>query len=300
MEQSADYWRGAGERIETLLQANAGAGPVARDRAEQLVREVVQLYGAALERTVALADPATMDAMVRDDLVSSLLLVHGLHPHDVETRVRTALDSVRPYLGSHGGDVELIEVADGVVRLRLLGSCNSCPSSSVTLETAVQDAVQAAAPETTGIDVETPDSHELKSGVISVESLFSHVHAEGGGTHWVEVPEFAEVEVGEVAGFRVSGTDLLVCRSGDDLYAYRDHCPVCEHSMAGAVLERMMGRPARDAAVLTCPTCSAHFSVYGAGARVGTGSEQLAPVPVLIRDGVLSVALADDSVIPVT
>ena len=53
MEQSADYWRGAGERIETLLQANAGAGPVARDRAEQLVREVVQLYGAALERTVA-------------------------------------------------------------------------------------------------------------------------------------------------------------------------------------------------------------------------------------------------------
>ena len=157
MEQSADYWRGAGERIETLLQANAGAGPVVRDRAEQLVREVVQLYGAALERTVALADPATMDAMVRDDLVSSLLLVHGLHPHDVETRVRTALDSVRPYLGSHGGDVELIEVAGGVVRLRLLGSCNSCPSSSVTLETAVQDAVQAAAPETTGIDVETPD-----------------------------------------------------------------------------------------------------------------------------------------------
>jgi len=276
MEQSADYWRGAGERIETLLQANAGAGPVARDRAEQLVREVVQLYGAALERTVALADPATMDAMVRDDLVSSMLLVHGLHPHDVETRVRTALDSVRPYLGSHGGDVELIEVADGVVRLRLLG------------------------PETTGIDVETPDSHELKSGVISVESLFSHVHADGGGTHWVEVPEFAEVEVGEVAGFRVSGTDLLVCRSGDDLYAYRDHCPVCEHSMAGAVLERMMGRPARDAAVLTCPTCSAHFSVYGAGARVGTGSEHLAPVPVLIRDGVLSVALADESVIPVT
>lgn len=171
MEQSADYWRGAGERIETLLQANAGAGPVVRDRAEQLVREVVQLYGAALERTVALADPATMDAMVRDDLVSSLLLVHGLHPHDVETRVRTAaLDSVRPYLGSHGGDVELIEVADGVVRLRLLGSCNSCPSgSSVTLETAVQDAVQAAAPETTGIDVETPDPHEVKSGVISVE-----------------------------------------------------------------------------------------------------------------------------------
>lgn len=93
---------------------------------------------------------------------------------------------------------------------------------------------------------------------------------------------------------------LAVLAALIDLYAYRDHCPVCDHSMAGAVLERMMGLPVRDAAVLTCPTCSAHFSVYGAGARVGTGSEHLAPLPVLIRDGVLSVALADDSVLPVT
>lgn len=292
---SGDYWRGAGERIETLLQSSAGGGPVARDRAEQLVREVVQLYGAALERTVQLADPEMVETMVHDDLISSLMLVHGLHPHDVETRIRTALDSVRPYLGSHGGDVELIEVSGSVVRLRLLGSCNSCPSSSVTLESAVQDAVQSAAPETTGIEVETPTEHEPKAGVISVESLFSHVHRDTG-SQWVSVPELAEVAAGEVAGFRIGGVDLLVCRSGDDLYAYHDHCPACERSLAGAVLERMMGRSTRNAAVLTCPHCSVHYDVRGAGARVDAGTEHLAPLPILTRDGVLSVAVPIDSV----
>jgi len=50
-----------------------------------------------------------------DDLVASRLLVHGLHPHDVHRRVNDALDSVRPYLGSHGGDVHLVEVADLLV-----------------------------------------------------------------------------------------------------------------------------------------------------------------------------------------
>lgn len=291
-----DYWRGAGERIETLLQASAGGGPVARDRAEQLVREVVQLYGAALERTVHLADSAMVDEMTRDDLISSLLLVHGLHPHDVETRIRTALDSVRPYLGSHGGDVELIEVTGGVVRLRLLGSCNSCPSSSVTLESAVQDAVTAAAPETSGIEVETPTEHEPKAAVISAQSLFSHIHHDAAG-HWIGVPEFAEVGEGEVAGFCVEGADLLVCRLGDTLYAYRDHCPVCDRSMAGAMLERMMGRPARSGVVLTCPNCGTHYDVRTAGARVDAragvdaGAEHLAPLPLLPRDGILSVAV---------
>ena len=78
----------------------------------------------------------------------SLLVVHGLHPDDVGTRVERALDGVRPYLGSHGGDVELLGVTDdGVVRLRLLGSCDGCPSSSVTLTLAVENAIQEAAPE---------------------------------------------------------------------------------------------------------------------------------------------------------
>src|SRR6201993_3947247 len=172
-------WRTAGDRIQTLLDASASGGAVARQRAEQLVREVTDLYGAGLERMMRLAvsaNPELAETFADDKLVASLLLVHNLHPHSVQRRVSDALDSVRPYLGSHGGDVHLMEVTDdGVVRLQFAGSCKSCPSSSVTLELAVEDAVRAAAPEIESIEVVAA---EAKSGsVIPADSLLSRVHA---------------------------------------------------------------------------------------------------------------------------
>jgi Fe-S cluster biogenesis protein NfuA len=152
-----------GERIEALLEASAVAGPVARDRAEQLVRLVVELYGAGLERLLEIAhdagalDEALLDRIAGDPLVSSLLLVHGLHPYGLGERVERALADVRPYLRSHGGDVELLGVAeDGTVGLRLLGHCDGCAGSTATLTTAVREAIEAAAPEVTRIDVAEP------------------------------------------------------------------------------------------------------------------------------------------------
>ncbi|MGV9719521.1 NifU family protein [Nocardia beijingensis] len=281
-------WREAGDRIETLLEASSAGGALARERAEQLVRELVGLYGAALTRVIELLDEAAVERLARDDLVASLLLVHGLHPHDVTTRVANALDSVRPYLGSHGGDVHLVDIADGVVRLELAGSCKSCPSSSVTLELAVEDAVRAAAPEIESIEVVAAATES--AGVISADSLFSRVRADGGRSgSWVAVPELAELGAGEVGGFAVGGLTVLACRVGEELYAYRDHCPACDRSLAGAALERRVGFPAGDA-VLRCPTCRAHYDVVHAGARVD-GEGHLEPLPVLVRSGELSVAV---------
>lgn len=278
-------WRTAGERIEALLDAASAGGPVGRERAEQLVREVVGLYGAALGRMITLSDPRAVERFAADDLVASLLLVHGLHPHDVRRRVADALDRVRPYLGSHGGDVELIGVgADGVVRLRLTGSCKSCPSSSVTLELAVEDAVRAAAPEVTGIEVA---ADAPKATVIPAGTLLDRVRA---ATVWYPVPELAELEPGEVGGFTVGDTVVLACRVGDELFAYRDHCPSCDGSLAGAALHRW---PDRRGAVLRCPRCRAHYDVVRAGVGLDGPDHHLAPLPLLLRDGVLSLALRD-------
>ena len=106
-------------------------------------------------------DDDVLADLAADELVAGLLIVHGLHPYGVEQRVEEALESVRPYLGSHGGDVELLEVSEaGTVRLRLLGSCDGCPSSSVTLKLAVEGAIESAAPEVVSIEVETPSTSE--------------------------------------------------------------------------------------------------------------------------------------------
>jgi Fe-S cluster biogenesis protein NfuA/nitrite reductase/ring-hydroxylating ferredoxin subunit len=285
-------WRTAGDRIQTLLDSCAASGAAAYERAQQLVREVVGLYGAGLERIMQLSDdPALAERLATDDLVASLLLVHGLHPHDVHRRVSDALDRVRPYLGSHGGDVDLIGVADEpdgqIVRLAFTGSCKSCPSSAVTLELAVEDAVRAAAPEISSIEVVMA---EATTNVIPAESLLTHVHSNGSHapskghspTAWHPVPELAELQPGEVAGFKIADTTVLACRVDDEVFAYRDHCPVCDDTLAGASLDPL----------LECPRCRSHFDVVHAGAGVNVpGGAHLEPLPLLTRDGVLSVAM---------
>ena len=73
----------------------------------------------------------------------------GLHPEALDDRVEAGPGPVRPFLGRHGGDVELLGVDEeaGAVRLRLLGSCDGCPSSAATLQGAVERAILEAAPE---------------------------------------------------------------------------------------------------------------------------------------------------------
>jgi Fe-S cluster biogenesis protein NfuA/nitrite reductase/ring-hydroxylating ferredoxin subunit len=295
-EQDAQ-WRTAGDRIQNLLDASATGGAIAHERAEKLVREVADLYGAGLERMMGMAlgaQPELADSFAGDDLIASLLLVHGLHPHAVERRIEDALDGVRPYLGSHGGDVHLLEVAGEVVRLQFAGSCKSCPSSSVTLELAVEDAVRAAAPEISSIEVVTAEP-DAKPAVIPAEQLMSRVHAQPQGHAWYPVPDVADLEPGEVGGFAVAGTTVLACRLGDRLFAYRDRCGACGESLAGAVLHRRLGAATGDA-VLRCPRCQAHFDVVHAGACVdgnGSADAHLEPIPLLERDGVLSLAVAE-------
>jgi Fe-S cluster biogenesis protein NfuA/nitrite reductase/ring-hydroxylating ferredoxin subunit len=305
----------AGERISSLLDALAAGGPVARDRAEELVRQVTDLYGAGLERILQLLDgqgvltAKTLDALTADRLVSGLLLIHGLHPLGLPARVAGALDSVRPYLGSHGGDVELLGIsAEGVVRLRLLGSCHGCPSSSVTLKLAVEDAIETAAPEVTAIEVEEA-APAASPALIPVGALRSRLDgAPGtspGGTPepagnapetapaagtWEAVPALSELQPGGVAGFLVAGLEVLTCRIGADIYAFADRCPRCTHAMPGATLQRALAAPL-GGGLLVCPHCRSHFDVRQAGACVEDKSLHLDPLPLLLRDGVPSVAV---------
>jgi Fe-S cluster biogenesis protein NfuA/nitrite reductase/ring-hydroxylating ferredoxin subunit len=289
--------RATGERIEVLLEAASAGGRVARERAEELVRLVVDLYGAGLERLLDIAheagrlDDVLLDRLAADDLVAGLLTVHGLHPHSVETRVAQALDSVRPYLGSHGGDVEFLGLTDtGAARLRMLGSCDGCASSAVTLTLAVETAIQSAAPEVTGIDVEEAPSGGATAPVIPVSALRSRLESTGGTGSWEVVGGLGDLAAGQVGAFSVAGLPVVAVRIGSDLYAYRDHCPGCGTSLADGVVERRLGGGADDA-VLRCAGCRAHFDVRHAGRALDAPDLHLEPLPLLVHDGVAAVAV---------
>ena len=153
--------RATGDRIEQLLEElRVAADPRVFARTEELLRLVTDLYGGGLMRMVELVasiDPAAVRRMVDDELVASLLIVHGLHPDDLAARLDRALTSVRPLFAKKGGDVELVDVdaAAGAVLLRVVGSCDSC--SAATLRSAVEQAISEAAPEIVRIDIEEPE-----------------------------------------------------------------------------------------------------------------------------------------------
>ena len=149
------------ERVQDLLGSlDDIADPFAQQRVSELIGAVLELYGAGLDRILGVVADAgeaglpIRDALLDDGIVASLLLIHGLFPVPLEERVIEALDSVRPFLASHGGNVELISVEEGVARLQLQGSCNGCPSSAATLEHALREAIDAAAPDLLGLEVE--------------------------------------------------------------------------------------------------------------------------------------------------
>jgi Fe-S cluster biogenesis protein NfuA len=181
-------------RIETLIQSiESIADPAAQETARELVQALLELHGAGIERMLGItfetgaAGQVIIDNLARDDLVSSLLLLHGLHPLDLTTRVLGALDKVRPTLAAHGGDVELLGVSDdGVVGLRLEGSCRGCPSSQATLKYSVEEAIYAAAPDVKAIEVEgaAPPPSTALPGFVPMSQIIvgnKPVHLNGAG-----------------------------------------------------------------------------------------------------------------------
>lgn len=268
--------REVGARIEELL----GALAAGRDRAaaEELVSVLVDLYGEGLGRIVTLLGeraPALLAEIADEPQVEGLLLLHGLHPLDVGTRVSRALDRVRPYLGSHAGGVQFLGVDDeGVAHLRLEGNCHGCPSSTLTVRLAIEGAVQDAAPEVTAVRVEgiaeppPPGAKLLQIGMTPPPGWGATESDEPG---WVRLPELGP-PTGKPVIVPAEGVRVLVCSVRGTLYAYRDACGACGSSLADAALAQ---------AELTCPACGAGFDVRLAGKSLAENDSHLDPLPLL-------------------
>jgi Fe-S cluster biogenesis protein NfuA/nitrite reductase/ring-hydroxylating ferredoxin subunit len=277
-----------GDRVERLLaEFEALADPALASRAEELVRTVVEFYGAALERVVELLPEAVLERLAADQLVSGVLVVHDLHPHSLHQRVQHALDAVRPYLGSHSGDVSFVEITDeGVLRLALGGSCDGCPSSMVTVKLAIEQAIAHAAPEITRIEVEGavldqpgPEQPGPAQTGPGGRPLLPVVPAEKAS--WVELGDVDMVAPGAVSSVRARGTATVVCNADGTLYAYRDQCSACQEALSGGHF---------DGRVLSCPSCAVSYDVVLAG-RAVSGDGHLDPLPLLTSDGTIRVAV---------
>lgn len=159
------------ERIDLLVQEiESRDDPELREKVRELLQGLLDVHGTALARLLEHVyeenGQAFIDRVAEDELVGSVLVLHDLHPLGRTARVAGALESVRPYLATHGGNVELVEVRDdGRVVLRLEGSCDGCPSSQLTLRHTIEEAVVAAAPDIRSIEIEdAPDEGAREQG----------------------------------------------------------------------------------------------------------------------------------------
>lgn len=245
-----------GDRIGNLLGALGAGETVARGRAEDLLRQVTEVCGAGLQRIMEILN------------------------------AREKLD-----------DATLEALAADELVAGLLAMYGLQPRS---LEARV-----AAAPEVRALDVVGRENQAGLPALIPVDSQLVRVNNPAGGTPagswhdmsggtWEPVPEIAGLESGEVAGFLIRGYPVLACRTGQNIYAYRDYCPRCTGSMAGARMERALTAPF-GGGLLCCPTCRGHFDVRQAGACLEDRDLHLDPLPLLVRGGMMSVAIPTDA-----
>ena len=265
------------EEIETLPDRNA------RSKAAEVVGVLLDLYGEGLARMMEVVAEGeererTFDAFVEDELVSHLLLLHGLHPLDLKTRVIMALEEVRPYLQSHGGNVELLGVKEGVARLRMQGSCSGCPSSTVTLRLAIEEAIQKTAPDLEDIEAEgVAEEPKLAPTIVAGPTLRKKEkkRPQEDGASWTVVGGLPQLSSGRMLVKEVSDEPVLFLKLGDDFYAYRRLCPGCGESLEGGRL---------DEAVLTCSGCSRRYDVRRAGRCLDDPQLHLEPIPLLVDE----------------
>src|SRR5215210_34448 len=271
-------------RMETLLgEIEALKDPNARSKAAEVVQVLLELYGEGLARmmdTVAEGEESekAFEAFAEDELVSHLLLLHGLHPLDLETRVVRGLEEVRPYLMSHGGNVELLGVEGGVARLRMQGSCSGCPSSTMTLKLAIEEAIQKTAPDLKGIEAEGVAEEPKPAPTIVAGPTLRRKEKkrpEENGASWTVVGGLPQLSGGGLLVKEISGEPVLFLKLRDDFYAYRDLCPGCGESLEGGSLNE---------AELSCPGCGRSYEVCRAGKCVDDPQLHLEPIPLLVNE----------------
>jgi Fe-S cluster biogenesis protein NfuA len=150
------------ESIDKMVRALEDAkDPVLRANAKDLVQALMALHGACLERMLevvghsAESGKSIIDTFARDGVVKSVLLLYGLHPVDVKTRVLEALEKMRPSMRLHAGTVSFVGIDEvGMVTLRMEGKSEGCGSSASALKQAVEQAIYDSAPDISGIIME--------------------------------------------------------------------------------------------------------------------------------------------------
>ena len=247
-----------------------------RERAEKLVKARDAFLASGVREMVRRlkADERSKPVLfelVDDPVIYAVLMELGIVRPDLTTRVARAMERVKPYVKSHGGDIELVRIEDKpggkTAFVRLHGSCSGCSMSAATLRDGVQEAITSIVPEVTRVE-------EVNDGpVAGVVQLTIGGSDEAHG--WVEGPDADDVVADTPYRLRSGEHDILILRREDRLFAYRNQCP-------------HQGLPLHDGEIegdtITCPYHGFCFDT-SSGECHTEAQVQLEPFPLRIDEG---------------
>jgi len=272
------------KRVDDAVAAVADLEPGARAAAEELQEALEAVHRAGLVTIVRAmrADDGAREVLfelVDDPVVRLLLSLHGIIRPDPVTHAGQVLDTVRPQLHSHGGDVSLVRVEDGTAYVRLEGACNGCSMSAVTLRNLVEEALVQGVPSISAVEVVAA---EPSPTLIPVEALL--VGRDPASEGWVKVGPAAELHVDDLAAVSLATTageqvDVIIVNLGQRLSAYRNECAHEALPLDNAVLDVGNG-------TLTCPW---HGFCYdaGSGECLSAPGAQLEQLPLRVDGGIV-------------
>jgi Fe-S cluster biogenesis protein NfuA len=188
---SGDGIQHSAERVEELIaKLEASTDPAVRAGVRELVQGLMDIHGAALEKMMEIisrVDDPVMHAVADDPLVSSLLLLYGLHPDDLDTRVSRAVEKMRQYLRKHGGEIRDVSINESKVTVRL--DASGCHSTSHALRTTVEDAIRVAAPDVVDVQIEDGSEQSNNSGFVPLGDLRTSSSSISAGSRLSPVEE---------------------------------------------------------------------------------------------------------------
>jgi Fe-S cluster biogenesis protein NfuA len=167
------------QRIGKLVQEMESiADPAVKASTKVLVQSIMDLHGAALEKALDILAAAgeqglsIIHQMGQDPVVSSVLLLYGLHPDDIETRVANAVEQIRPKLRKQGCEVEMLSVRNGAIRLKVETGAHTCGSTAKAVQASLEGAMYDAAPDLTSLVIEGFEE-KAASGFVALDKLMT-------------------------------------------------------------------------------------------------------------------------------
>jgi nitrite reductase/ring-hydroxylating ferredoxin subunit/Fe-S cluster biogenesis protein NfuA len=277
-------------RLDELIQEfEALPYPAVREMVFELLQTVDGVHRAGLTRLMnGLRDRGLdlAESPITDDpVVRTLLTLYDLAPAEPISVVEQALEEIRPYLHSHGGEVEVLDVIDGIVHLRMVGSCQGCPASEITLRRRIETALRDGVPGFARIELRDPEPEPAPlppSDFIPLAQIGPARQIVQRRPVFREVATLDALPAGAMLGVELDGVSVLLANVAGEVYAVRNHCPGSAAPLSLGVF---------TPPIVVCPWHNEAFDVRTGKRADGEAGAGLGILPVAVRDGAILLAV---------